>query len=383
MFTRRAFTALTAATIAAPATIAAQTPQSVLVIGAGAAGLTAAYHLQKQGIDVQVLEASDQIGGRTKRQTGLASVPLDLGAEWIHSDPEILGQITGDGATDLGIATIDYAPQTFQTYQNGRFLDFNLLRHAYAEVKFKYTTWFGFLERHLATQLRDDIRLNAEVTQIELKGAGVSVRLRSGETLDADAAVVTVPLSVLQRGAIAIAPDLRPPQFGDLADVAFGQGFKVFMTFRERFYPDILYDVPRAQMMADSWNAKIYYDAAFGKEVEDNILGLFTVHETDLPRTRMSDTELLSDVLDELASWYGTDLRSNFIAGQVQNWSATAHINGSYSMTNNSRTAMEDILSPQEGRLFFAGEALGGDDQSTVHGAALSAIRAVDQLTHR
>ncbi|MBS3754060.1 MAG: FAD-dependent oxidoreductase, partial [Anaerolineales bacterium] len=37
---------------------------SALVIGAGIAGLTAAYQLQKRGLEVRVLEARDHVGGR-------------------------------------------------------------------------------------------------------------------------------------------------------------------------------------------------------------------------------------------------------------------------------------------------------------------------------
>lgn len=56
----------------------------VVVIGAGLAGLTAAWRLRQQGVhDVRVLEARDRVGGRTLTEQQPGSVPLDLGAQWV------------------------------------------------------------------------------------------------------------------------------------------------------------------------------------------------------------------------------------------------------------------------------------------------------------
>lgn len=56
---------------------------TILVIGAGIAGLAAARHLSSNGFNVTILEGRDRIGGRiyTDRTLGL---PIDLGASWIH-----------------------------------------------------------------------------------------------------------------------------------------------------------------------------------------------------------------------------------------------------------------------------------------------------------
>src|SRR4051794_16188444 len=61
---------------------------SVLIVGAGVAGLTAAIDLGQAGIPVVLLEARDRIGGRvfTKRVTG-CEAPIELGAEFIHGKP--------------------------------------------------------------------------------------------------------------------------------------------------------------------------------------------------------------------------------------------------------------------------------------------------------
>jgi monoamine oxidase len=59
----------------------------ILVIGAGAAGLMAAYKLSQQGKKVIVLEARNRTGGRihTINQESFFQ-HAELGAEFIHGD---------------------------------------------------------------------------------------------------------------------------------------------------------------------------------------------------------------------------------------------------------------------------------------------------------
>lgn len=56
-----------------------------LVIGAGAAGLAAAQDLRKANHQVIVLEAQHRVGGRIRTDRSFAEVPIELGAEFIHS----------------------------------------------------------------------------------------------------------------------------------------------------------------------------------------------------------------------------------------------------------------------------------------------------------
>lgn len=381
MLSRRYFSAMAAlACLTSPGVLNARSKARVLVVGAGAAGLTAAYHLANAGADVRILEASSRWGGRLKRVDGFSDVPLDLGAEWLHDDPTMLGQIIGRGDTDLDVETIDYRPQTYRFWHEGELHSLNALRHAYGEVKFYDTTWYGFFERFILPTVRNLIEFNAPVSKIASIGDGVSAHLESGAILDADKILITVPLSVLQQDRIVFSADLAEPRLRQLKDIRFGQGFKIFMKFTERFYPDILMFGSRWKVLQDSWDEKIYYDAALGKPTSDNILGLFTVSEASLPRALIGDRALLQSVMAELTEIFGDVVNRTFVKAEVQNWSRDPHILGSYSMSNNSEMDIGDILAPLSGRVYFAGEALGGDAQSTVHGAAFSAIDAVESL---
>lgn len=57
---------------------------TVIVVGAGVAGLSAARRLQAEGAKVVVLEARDRVGGRVHTARDAQGLAFDLGASWIH-----------------------------------------------------------------------------------------------------------------------------------------------------------------------------------------------------------------------------------------------------------------------------------------------------------
>ena len=66
-----------------PPTVPGTEAKTVIVIGAGIAGIKAAHKLDAAGFNVQVLEGRDRIGGRMHSDNRLGTV-VDLGASWIH-----------------------------------------------------------------------------------------------------------------------------------------------------------------------------------------------------------------------------------------------------------------------------------------------------------
>ena len=78
------------------------TSASVLVLGAGIAGLAAAQALTEQGRSVIILEARNRVGGRMWTDSSLG-VPLDLGASWIHG---VNGNPITKLAKQFGVKTV-------------------------------------------------------------------------------------------------------------------------------------------------------------------------------------------------------------------------------------------------------------------------------------
>jgi monoamine oxidase len=124
--------------------------KSVIVVGAGVAGLAAAIQLAEAGLSVSILEARDRIGGRvyTGRAQGL-SAPIEYGAEFIHGKAREIwnpleqagvrtSEVDGDMwcASPKGLAPCDFfsdadrileamddssEDESFQSFLEGRF----------------------------------------------------------------------------------------------------------------------------------------------------------------------------------------------------------------------------------------------------------------------
>lgn len=348
----------------------------VLIIGAGAAGLTAGYILNRYNIDFQIIEASSVYGGRVKKIEGFADFPIDLGGEWIHTNPSVLAELLSDSTVDANIDIINYNPQTIHVYKNGKIRKRNFGSHFYSEHKFKNTTWYGFFEKYMVPHFSDKIVYNSPVAAIDYSGEKVVVTNNSGETYEADKVLVTVPIKILQSDSISFAPALPSTKIDAIHSIDIPPILKVFIEFSERFYPDVLFV---GSLNEDS----LYYDAAFGKGSDKNVLGLFSISESAAYLTSLnSEQEIIDAVMSELDEIYDGKASQFYQKHVIQNWSAEPYIGGSYSHFGDSfNKTIDALIEPVNNKLYFAGEAINPEgDTATVHGAGQSAYAVVEMM---
>jgi monoamine oxidase len=81
------------------------TIEPVLIVGGGIAGLTAAYYLDRSGVPVRIVEASQVVGGRIRTQSQAlgTETSVELGGEFIDSGHINIRQL----AKELGLVEID------------------------------------------------------------------------------------------------------------------------------------------------------------------------------------------------------------------------------------------------------------------------------------
>ncbi|MCT4625205.1 MAG: FAD-dependent oxidoreductase, partial [Schleiferiaceae bacterium] len=149
----------------------------------------------------------------------------------------------------------------------------------------------------------------------------------------------------------------------------------------ERVYPDVL--LFGGLINALTSDTKTYYDAAFRKDSNHHVLGLFSINEEAAQYTNLnSDQERLAYILNELDEIFEGKASQHYIKHSFQNWSQENYIRGSYSYNfdGNQQDMVNTLLTPIDNKLYFAGEALSIDNQATVHGASESAYQVVENL---
>ncbi len=413
----------------------------VIVIGAGIAGLGAAWALAQQGAEVTIFEAKDRIGGRIHTDYSLGP-PFEAGAAWIHgpsTDNPVRQLADAVGAkyfaTDHeNIAVVD---------RNGRWLDDEELEEvaeAWAHVIEHLDETLDLSDRRSLRQAIDDEfpgTLNIPAmqwafnAQTEFQNGGplaqtsstyhdddeafpsADVVITTGydailapltkglnihlstpvnsvtvgkngvavETAEdefiADVCICAVPLGVLKFGGLAFRPALPQSHLQAMNRIGLGSVTKIAMKFDRPFW-DI--ETQYFGVMTETmgrWGLWLNYRTF----TQENILVGLSLGDYALVADGMSDREMIADALDVLRRAWGERVgRPSRVL--TTRWSRDRHVRGAYSfpMPGGGPGDYERLSQPVGERLFFCGEHTIFEYKGTVHGAFLSGLRTAEQI---
>ncbi|MEL6659015.1 MAG: NAD(P)/FAD-dependent oxidoreductase [Bacteroidota bacterium] len=409
----------------------------VVIVGAGVAGLAAAYHLRQNGFqNIMILEAQSQIGGRlrTNRSLGLA---FDEGASWIHGPKgnpiteiaekagantfmteddnikvydvdgseyeqevleeaeeiyeDLLEEVQGSSDRSFGEVFFEQFPQ----YKNDRlwtfilsaFLEFDTGSDIYqlSSVDFYddedfrgkdvlITDGYDKVADYLAQGI--EIQLNSRVTAVDYTGATAIVTTDQAE-YEADFVLVTVSLGVLKKGILSFQPALPAPTQSAINNLEMGTVNKFLLTWDTAFWDT---DVQYIGFTPEE-RGKFNFFLNLRAYTEANALMTFAFGDFAVRTEEMSDAAIVEQIMAHLQIMYGEDVPPprQFLRTL---WRQNEYTFGSYSFaTNGTRSSDFDVFSePINERLFFGGEHTIAAYRGTVHGAYLSGLRAARQI---
>src|SRR5258707_7638811 len=403
----------------------------VAIIGAGGAGLGAAYTLKNSGLSVLVLEARDRVGGRAHTIMASPDVTFDVGCGWLHSADEnsfvqiaeqlnfeinkslppwrdrAYGKAFPQDARDDFIRALDAfydraekaaigAEQSgrdgpanlclepgnrwnpmidaISTYINGCELDqVSLLdMDAYEDTDLNWRIRRGYGALIAAYGATCPLALNCVVTLIDHSAKRVRVETSQG-TLTADKVIVTVPTNLIADEAIRFHPPL-PAKVDAARGLPLGLADKVTLALDE---PEALPKEGNLRAATMRTAMGTYHIRPFGQPcIEGFFGGRFARQLEDA-----GDGALAAQSIDEIAGFLGNDYRRKLRPLAESRWAHDPFARGSYSHALPGHAGVRAVLaSPVDGRLFFAGEATSPNFFSTAHGARDSGERAAAEV---
>jgi monoamine oxidase len=414
--------------------------RSVIVVGAGVAGIGAARALADAGARVTVIEARDRIGGRTHTSHLWPDLPVDMGASWIHGTE---GNPVTALARKVGVAltptsyersvTLDQDGQEVpfikpakralklveKARKRGNDLDEDVsLRDAIiasrawqtltpedrrlarlainTRIEHEYsgdwttlsarhfdegidfpgdeavvTPGFGPILSHLAQGI--NIRLGEPVTAITPAGKGVIVTTTQG-VHQADCAIVTLPLGVLQACRVRFAEALEGKRQRAINRLGMGLLNKCVLRFERAFWPADRDWIDFLGPTETLWGDWTNYLPACGQPL---IVGFNAARMADEVEA-LDDRDTTASAMAALRAMFGSSIPDP-VASQVSRWRQDPFALGAYSFhaVGSSRKDRSAFFGADwEGRLHFAGEATSKDQPATVHGALLTGRKA-------
>jgi monoamine oxidase len=234
---------------------------------------------------------------------------------------------------------------------------------------------YGALIAFLVSECRREgatIHLGAAVTAIEERHRRIAARCRDGALLVGDAAILTVPLPLLNDIEL---PRAAREQAAASADIGFGKVVKILLRFATRWWTDYagrdLADLSFlfSEAAVPTWWTQ--YPAS-----SSVLTGWFAGPKADAA-AELTESDLVDMGLASLAEIFGLTMdrmKRDLVASQAINWGNDPFARGAYCFaTPETRRAQSVLRKPNGGGVLFSGEALyAGPDMGTVEAALAS-----------
>ena len=415
----------------------------VIVVGAGAAGISAARSLQDAGCRVTILEARDRIGGRVQTAYDLAPHPVELGAEYIHG----ANVVTWDMVRQFNLTTVpDATKDDFHIYFDDRIhsgddklripsfhlvdtyediaIDWVEQGHPDASVHDVVVKWAELNNAVLSPGLQRlvnnlvSVREGGDWTRLGVRGmfeqnenTGGNFRIKEGYTalLEQAAADLDVTLNTPVRSiswspeGVQIHSTAGRTFTADRAVITLPLG--VLQAQDVRFTPSLPPGKEAAVNGLDAghvdkiamrfrerfWpqdmagvlttlSSQLWWRPGWGRDDEAPTLMAIIGGDAALHFESLGDGAV-PEALDHLSAMFGEDARRHFETGRFISWGTDRWSKTGYSCDLvNGWARREQLSQPIDDVLFFAGEATHVTHPGTVHGAIESGTRAADEI---
>ncbi|KAK4424954.1 Polyamine oxidase 1 [Sesamum alatum] len=396
---------------------------SVLIVGAGISGITAAKMLAENGVeDVVILEAADRIGGRIRKEE-FGGLTVELGAGWIAGVGGKQMNPIWELArrSDLRTCYSDYSTARYNIYDNtGKIFPSGVAAESYnkavesAIAKLRNQdsdnsvddetatgganiNLCGFREKeflvadergyeHLLYKMAETflftsqgkildtrLKLNKVVRELQHSRNGVLVKTEDGCIYEAQYVILSASIGVLQSNLISFSPPLPRWKTEAISNIDIMVYTKIFLKFPHKFWPC----GPDKEFFIYAHQRRGYY--TFWQHMENaypgsNILVVTLTNRESKRIEAQSDEETMREAMEVLRNMFGHDI-PDAIDILVPRWWNNRFQRGSYSNypIYVNPQIVDDIKAPV-GRIFFTGEHTSEKFNGYVHGGYLSGI---------
>jgi len=221
-----------------------------------------------------------------------------------------------------------------------------------------------------------DIRLGWPVSTVSYSSKGVALTT-GDQTVEADLALVTVPLGVLKSDSIAFTPPLPDPKRRAVGALGMGLLNKVYLSFAEPVPELEALNLIRVSDQPRAFPFWVNLTEPSGKAV----FGVLNAGSFARELEQLDNAGRIEAAYQAFRTMAGADLAAPE-AGLSTAWASDPYAFGAYSFlpAGAEFSLRRHLAAPVADRVFFAGEATSSDYPATVHGAYLSGQQAALEL---